>query len=317
MSVDGDGGLRSRCFRRWCPRRLTSAAGPRVKLPETPLILAGALGGPFCIFLYTPLRNALTLASQDAESYARQLYGSVFEGGFSSGWTGGAATVLPSCPQFCIMGPLFHFLRETLGSAVLAVLLCAFCETTISYGSQTLNAQMAYNLEQINAGTSLQVRLWNPLIPYGPGTVVHITRNIVALSGIRIFSKPCQAALQMMARKLGFQLPVGVQNFVGDFVASLGAAVLSAPFNQVYNFAVTSQAYMDASPSGKLQKVFGFLRENYLFFNQEGEVVGLSSTLARDLCMRCAYVATLYTTFGAIERMAVLIARSRKPKAAE
>uniref|UniRef100_A0A7S4S3U7 ADP,ATP carrier protein n=1 Tax=Alexandrium monilatum TaxID=311494 RepID=A0A7S4S3U7_9DINO len=310
--VDRDSELRSRCFRRCCPRRPSAACGPGVKFPEAPLILAGAFGGPFCIFLYTPLRNALTLASQNAESSAWQLYCSTFEGGFSSGWTGGFAPVLPSCPQFCVMGPLFHFFKEALGSAVLAVLLSALAETTISIGSQTLNAQMAFNRDQRNAGSDVQVPLWNPLIPYGPGTVVHVTRNIVALSGIRIFSKPCQAALRWAARMLHIELPEGVRLFLGDFVASLGAAVLSAPFNQLYNFAVTSQAYMDAGPTGKVTAMMGFLMENYLVFNGDGEVVGLSSTLARDLCMRCAYVATLYTTFSAIERLFVFLAESRK-----
>ena len=61
----------------------------QVKLPETPLVLAGAVGGPFApqppsrhacrcenfclqwdrfgIFFLTPLRNALTLASQSPD----------------------------------------------------------------------------------------------------------------------------------------------------------------------------------------------------------------------------------------------------------
>ena len=64
----------------------------QVKLPDTPLILAGAFGGPlvpqttsmhaklpkllaclrFGIFLLTPLRNALTLASQNPDSSAEE-----------------------------------------------------------------------------------------------------------------------------------------------------------------------------------------------------------------------------------------------------
>lgn len=318
MSVGRDGEPRSRCFRRWCAKRAPSGAGPKVKFPETPLILAGALGGPLCIFLYTPLRNALTLASQDAERSAWELYGSTFDGGFASGWTGGFAPVLPSCPQFCIMGPLFHFLKEALGSVVLAVFCSAVAETTISIGSQTLNAQLAFNREQLSAGTNQQVPLWNPLIPYGPGTVVHVTRNIVAMCGIRVFSRPCQATLECIARACRFELPAGLKTFLGDFIASMGAAVLSAPFNQLYNFAVTSQAYMDGSLSERLTLVGKFLMDSYLVYNEAGEVVGLSSTLARDLGMRCAYVATLYASFGAIERGAVYFwDRRRKPKTAD
>eukprot|EP00971_Amphidinium_carterae_P013179 260043-Amphidinium_carterae.1 len=46
---------------------------------------AGALGGPFVIFALTPLRNALTLASQDQESSAFELYGRTFQSGFAAG----------------------------------------------------------------------------------------------------------------------------------------------------------------------------------------------------------------------------------------
>ena len=35
-------------------------------LPEAPLFVAGGLGGPLVIGVLTPLRNALTLASQDS-----------------------------------------------------------------------------------------------------------------------------------------------------------------------------------------------------------------------------------------------------------
>ena len=75
----------------------------------------------------------------------------------------GLACVPPSCPQFIVMGPLFHFLKagdldlntqnaigpsvglldflseELLNSVVLAVICCAMAESCISYGSQTLN----------------------------------------------------------------------------------------------------------------------------------------------------------------------------------
>ena len=35
------------------------------KVPDTPLIAAGAVGGPFVMYATTPARNALTLASKD------------------------------------------------------------------------------------------------------------------------------------------------------------------------------------------------------------------------------------------------------------
>lgn len=309
-----EGVLRSRCLRRCCPRRSSGsdAGGVKLSFPETPLVLAGALGGPFCIFVLTPLRNALTLASQDIESSAWKLYESTFQGGFTSGWTGGLAPVLPSCPQFCVMGPLFHFLKAATGSVVLAVLLSATAETTISYGSQTLNAQLAFNQEQLNAGTGLEVGLWNPLVPFGPGSTTHVIRNIVALSGIRIFSSPCQELLSKAARACGIgELPDGARHFFGDLIASIGAAMLSAPLNQLYNFAVTSEAYLGGDFTTRIEELLGFLARSYLVRSPEGDIVGLSPTLARDLFMRCAYVATLFTLFANIERAAVMLWKRR------
>jgi len=281
-----------------CSRRQGTGA-LKVKLPETPLILAGALGGPLCIFCLTPLRNALTLASQDSSSTAPELYANVFASGFSAGWTGGLACVIPSCPQFIVMGPLFHFLKAATGSAAAAVPFCALAETFISYGSQTVNAQMAFNSEQDLAQSGNQVEVWNPLIPFGPGSSLHVLRNIVALSGMRIFSGPCQAMLPGALRKTPALLQL-----LGDFIASMGSAILSAPLNQLYNFAVTTNAFLAAaSATTKVELAIGFLDSQYFLHDASGAKVGISPTLPRDLVMRCAYVATLYAIFGAIERM--------------
>eukprot|EP00930_Biecheleria_cincta_P062342 TRINITY_DN47820_c0_g1_i1.p1 TRINITY_DN47820_c0_g1~~TRINITY_DN47820_c0_g1_i1.p1 ORF type:complete len:303 (-),score=37.43 TRINITY_DN47820_c0_g1_i1:17-925(-) len=296
---------RSRWGRRCCRRR----QGVEVKLPETPLILAGALGGPFCIFVLTPLRNALTLASQDAESYAWELYKSVFAGGFASAWTGGTTVVLPSCPQFIVMGPLYHFLKASTGSAVPAVMLSAFAETCISYGSQTVNAQMAFNAEQRLAGSGYEVPIWNPFVLLGPGCSVHILRNIVSLSGLRIFSGPCLAALRKLA---GSSLSEGMLQFLGDFTASMGAAVCSAPLNQLYNFSVTSNTFMAAGTLERASLGSSYLLNQYLVWSLDGRVVGVTPTLGRDLFMRCAYVATLYAMFGLIERIFTAVWKSHR-----
>mmetsp|Transcript_45988 Transcript_45988/g.129373 ORF Transcript_45988/g.129373 Transcript_45988/m.129373 type:complete len:320 (+) Transcript_45988:3-962(+) len=303
--------LRSRIFRRCCPPRASSSGasttGSKLKLPDTPLILAGALGGPFVIFFLTPLRNALTLASQDADSSALELYANTFHGGFCNGWTGGTAPVLPSCPQFCVMGPLFHFLNEALGSVTFAVLVSAVAETTISYGSQTLNAQLAFNHEQMQSGSGLQVPLWNPFVPFGPGMTVHILRNILGMAGIRIFVAPSQAAVRRVVRLLGLPVPDGAQRFLGDLLSSMCAAMLSMPLAQCYNFAVTSQAYMHGSAVERFQALQVFLSRSYLVHGPQGEVVGLSPTLGRDVFLRCAYVGVLYTLFGSIEKLFVAL----------
>mmetsp|Transcript_73415 Transcript_73415/g.192514 ORF Transcript_73415/g.192514 Transcript_73415/m.192514 type:complete len:308 (+) Transcript_73415:61-984(+) len=299
--------MRTRLFDRLCPGRRRPGSSPKstigLKFPETPLILAGALGGPLVIFFLTPLRNALSIAAQDSQSSASEIYGHVFENGLSAGWTGGMVAVPASCPQFCVMGPFFHLVSQASGSAVIATVVSAVAETVISFSSQTLNCQMA--LMELRGG--LSVPLQNRMIPLGPGATVHVIRNIVALSGIRIFSGPCQAGLEKVFRALGLGVPVGVRQLLGDFTASLGSAVLSAPLNQMHGFAVCSAAYVNGGLWERVDVLTTFLSTSYLNHDAAGRVVGFTSTLPRDLFLRCAYVATLFALFGSIERLAVLL----------
>lgn len=307
---------KSKIFRRCCPRRNRDVSkGTKLQLtfPETPLIVAGALGGPFCIYLLTPLRNALTLASQEPESSVLELYASAFAGGFSYGWVGGTVVVVPSCPQFCVMGPLFHCLKDGIGSVPIAVVLCAICETFISYGSQTVNAQLIFNENALFNG-ELPIPLLNPFNPFGPGMVVHIIRNAVALSGIRIFAGPCRALIRRCSDDSGISMPGGAHDFLADFLASLVAAILSAPLSQCYNFAVTSSTYQASGNIDRIGQMLGFVSRTYIVYGPSGGIVGLSRTLARDLFMRCVYIASLYAMFATIERTLVAWWKRRRPK---
>jgi hypothetical protein len=199
------------------------------------------------------------------------------------------------------MGPLYHLLNGLLGM-VLAVICCSWCETMITFGSQALNAQMAFNQEQYLSGSAVRAPLFSGFAPFGPGASWSFVRNIVALSGIRIFSRPCQKVLASMTAGM---LPQGAQQFLGDFTASMGAALLSAPLNQCFNYAVTNIDYISSnSIVGRLKMSAAFLLRHYVTHGSNGEVLGLSSTLLRDLGMRCAYMGTLYTLFGCIERSA-------------
>merc|ERR1719145_281292 len=85
------------------------------------------------------------------------------------------------------MGPMYYMFKETLRSNVLAVGFTGVCESIISYGSQTKNAQMAYNQEMDLTG-GVKVPLADPRVPWGPGICIQWLRNVVALSGIRVLS---------------------------------------------------------------------------------------------------------------------------------
>ena len=102
--------------------------------------------------------------------------------------------------------------------------------------------------------------------------------------------------------------------FIGDFLASILTAVLSAPLNQLYNYAVISQFYTEAGPLQKLILAWQFLEKTYLVWDASGNLVGLSRTFTRDLVMRCAYLATLMSLFGAVERVAVMLGQWAKAR---
>ncbi|CAJ1459604.1 unnamed protein product [Effrenium voratum] len=132
----------------------------REKLPDKPLLVTGAVGGPLVIWLCTPLRNGLTLGSKDKTSNFAGLYRKVFRGGPHAGWTGGLAPAVVACPQFLLLGPLYHLFNTVLsefsgcgqlsptsgprlGCSAVAALGSALGETVMTFGSQSRNAQMA------------------------------------------------------------------------------------------------------------------------------------------------------------------------------
>lgn len=151
----------------------------RSHLPKPPLLAAGALGGPLVICSLTPLRNVMSNAAQDQRSTFMQLYRKVL-GSPSLGaihrlrlaYTGAMVSGPAACPQWCIIGPAFHFLNSYLPTPV-ALLGTATLETFITFGSQTRNAQMAYNVQAPKA----TVPLSNIVRPWGPGAPFYVMRN--------------------------------------------------------------------------------------------------------------------------------------------
>ena len=262
------------------------------------LLLAGALGGPLTIGLYTPLRNAITLGAKDAATSAWSLYRLAFAQGLAGGWTGWRAPTAFSCPQFLAIGPLYHLYSSVAGPS-LAIIPTALTESTISYGSQARNAQMAYN---VTVDASKRVALQRPWDPRGAGLPAHIMRNACAMSGIRVLTHPVELALTSSAATLHAPLDARSAATVADFVSSIIAAAISMPFNQLFNFlAITPAA---ARQEGILASCAAFLESQYLTRSPSGKAQ-LSRTLLRDMFMRCFYIAPQLSTYSAIERLCV------------
>ena len=265
------------------------------------LLFAGALGGPCTIAMYTPLRNAITLGAGDAVASAGALYATVLRTGPYTGWL--SPTVF-SCGQFLAMGPLYHAYAGAVGPT-LAVLPTACTESLISFGSQTRNAQMAFN---VTVEPAHRLPLQQPWDPRGVAFAPHVARNACAMSGFRVLAGPVQRALDGAAAAARVPLDRGTADVAADFLASIISAAVSMPFNQLFNYlATTTPASRPAG--GVLAACAGFLRSQYLVRTATGRLA-LSRTVVRDAFMRCAYIAPQLSTYSAIERVCVSSASS-------
>jgi len=258
------------------------------KMPETPVIVAGGLGGPMVMFAVTPMRNGLTLGSTNINAGAMQLYKQVFSKG---GWTGGVWPAIAACPQFLCLGPAYHFYASFSGVAG-GVVLTSITESAIVYGAETCNAQMAKNAA--NPGTIANVHpSWKP---FGPGIGIHIFRNFIATAGLRIFCTPCTKVIEGATGKSN-----GLTTLAGDFSGNVMAACLSAPIGQMFGYTVTTPELANMSLSEQKTAMTDYLKRQYLDKNT-GK---LSSVVPRDLFMRSMYVAVAYTMYSSLERTLV------------
>jgi len=267
-----------------------------LKVPDPPYIAAGAMGGPAVIYAVTPLRNALTLGALDQSKSALRLYQDVFSKGFLDGFAGGQYMAKAAVPGFLVIGPLFHVYKDLAGgSSAAAVALTSLSETAIFIGSETRNAQIAFNGEAEKRGTTKITRLQSPYNPIGPGVGLHIARNYLAMSGLRIFSKPCQDVLE----KARPEISPGTRAILGDFIANIVVSAVSAPLHQLYGFSVTQRLIIadGVAKESAMEASIKFLRKQYL--TSTGRV---SSIAGRDVLLRVAYNATIFTLYGFIER---------------
>mmetsp|Transcript_13393 Transcript_13393/g.39120 ORF Transcript_13393/g.39120 Transcript_13393/m.39120 type:complete len:311 (+) Transcript_13393:33-965(+) len=299
-------------------------------LPETPLLLSGSLGGPAVILLCTPLRNALTLGSQDSRSSLRLLYRKAFRGGLRAGWTGGLAPAIVACPQFLALSPIYHILNNRskealcLGGdaehAVLPSLVAAvgagLIETFLTFGSQSRNAQMAYNksfvqFSSVMDGSRRSLRLNRVWRPWGAGAGAMAIRNTFSIASIRT-----------LAPWLRENLPLGglagnSRATLCDITAALLVCPISAPIHQLFNFLVTTPEAVRMPAREKVGLARRFLCQQYFVPLPRQMMLSaelgkepprqeyswrISGVAARDLGMRSLYITCVFTLFMSIER---------------
>ena len=261
-------------------------------VPDIPLLISGTFGGPFVVFILTPLRNALTLASQDRVSSTVGIYRQCFRGGFLRGWTGGVYPSIPAIPQFVTLGPLYHMFSGLMGP-YLALFPTAMTETAFTMGAQCRNAQMAFN-ESITA-TSGRTRIANLSSSFSlvqPGLGAHIGRNVVGMTGIRVFAAPINRELDTLFPSASMKS----KRTASDFLGSLCSGILSTPFHQTFNFLATSPQAREMNALQRFRLSVQFLKGQY--WGPRGP----SKTMLRDIALRSVYSMGLFGIYGTIER---------------
>jgi hypothetical protein len=266
-------------------------------VPDRALLVSGSLGGPFVVFVLTPLRNALTLASQDRISSTLQIYKKCFQGGFARGWTGGLYPSVPAIPQFVTLGPLYHVYSSVVGPYA-SLLLTAATESAFTFGAHSRNAQMAFN-ESVPEPRRIRT-LATPWTLLGPGITPHILRNAVGMTGIRVFSKPIRTQLDNSFPSASDK----VKRTSADFIGSLFSGIISTPFNQMFNFFATSPEANALCRRKRAGMALQFLKNQYFVADENGRLRP-SRIMFRDVALRSIYSMGLFGIYATIERSLV------------
>jgi hypothetical protein len=263
--------------------------------PKPPVIFAGAVGGPMVFYTVTPARNALTIAASDTSLSIAGCYRDVFKNGLAGGWTGGIYPAIAACPQFLCLGPVFHAFSSVAGNWG-GMVLTGMVETGIAYGAETKNAQLA----TIAKGSKIPMeRVQNPMVPYGPGITLHISRNVLAMIGMRVLCDPITASLEKVTGQKS-----GAITLAGDFISNIAAAGLTFPIHQLFNYTVSTPEMWDKPQGEQLALMKDYLKKQYLVDNGSGGKK-LSPVLLRDFGLRSLYIAGAYSAYINFERACI------------
>jgi hypothetical protein len=243
------------------------------------------------MYTVSPMRNAMSIAAQDAKMSLGAVFRTVFAKGPAGGWIGGVYPAIAACPQYLCLGPAYHAFASFAGPGG-GIILTGLTETAVLYGAETKNGQIAINASK---GHIPQARIQSPFNPWGPGTIINFARNVFAMSGMRIIADPIAESIAKVAGGKGPAVQIA-----SDLTANCAAAGITMPMHMVYQFVITSGPELWDKPQAEQNKAMTkFLRDAYFPGGK------LSPTILRDLCLRAGYIATAYTMYMQIERAAV------------
>eukprot|EP00931_Biecheleriopsis_adriatica_P039887 TRINITY_DN22810_c0_g1_i4.p1 TRINITY_DN22810_c0_g1~~TRINITY_DN22810_c0_g1_i4.p1 ORF type:complete len:179 (+),score=25.07 TRINITY_DN22810_c0_g1_i4:9-545(+) len=151
------------------------------------------------------------------------------------------------------------------------------------------NAQIQYNATK-QVGQQLEHHSLHKLA--GAGFMAHVTRNVFAMSGIRIFSPLFGDRLKSLPGM--DRLSERGRLFTTDLILSGLAASLSMPFNHIFSWSACTPELDRMSYKERLHASVRFIVTTY---QQQG-----AKLFARDLAVRVTYASLLFSGYNAIER---------------
>jgi len=269
------------------------------EFPKAPVMFSGVVGSPLALYLLTPARNALTIAAQDSSLSLLGCYRRVFAQGFVGGYTGGIYPAVAGGPQGLLLGPAYHAFASFSGKWG-GVCLTGMAESIITYGAQTKNAQMAVNAAAKDGKCIIpKGRIQSAFNPFGVALPVHMARNILAMSGMRVTCDPITKGLEKLTGTKGPTI-----SLAGDFMANIVASGFSVPMGQLYNYLAVTPDTWDKPMGERIKASQKFFSDTYLT-TSEGGGRRLSPVLMRDFGLRTIYIAIGYTMFVNFERQVV------------
>ncbi|CAJ1371813.1 unnamed protein product [Effrenium voratum] len=182
----------------------------------------------------------------------------------------------------------------------------------MTFGSQSRNAQMAYNnsfvhFSSVADGSRRNVPLNRASDLWGAGAEALLVRNWLSVLSVRSFSPWIRERLPDVPGK----------NTLSDVMASLGCCTITAPVHQLFNFLVTTPEAKSMNFSERATVARRFLREQYFVELPREEMITadlskslpeqkyswrISPVALRDFGMRSVYITTVMSVFMAMER---------------
>lgn len=222
-----------------------------------------------------------------------------------------------ACPQFLALGPIYHTFNKTwrqilgmsddghrLLPAWLACLGAALGETLLTFGSQSRNAQMAYNnsfvaYSSVEEGARSMVPLNKPSMIWGVGAGPMYGRNILAAGGVRAMSPWLQERVEFGRGKA----------VICDVTCTTIGCLFTAPMNQLFNFLVTTPHAKTLPRQERWALARDFIYRQYFaplprasFKDTQRYSWRVTSIAARDFGLRTMYVSSVFSIYMAIER---------------